>query len=384
VTEGCAFDVSLGGSPHQGLDPSQKQSNSWQWNLTTETQLWKNTKLELGWVANRGIHLQNAYDANQIPAADRLEAAQISVTGGKTDSLRPYPYNSFGQMTIWSHTGDSIYHSLQSMLTSKFTNNSMLQVAYTFSKNLGDTTLGYVGTGTVFGDNTNHRTNRGPVDFDRRHVLAATLNYNMPLFLNSGFFVRQVVGGWETNTIVNYASGPALTISGNTGTGDPTGTGTNGQFTGRPLRVFSQPCHLSSGSRDQWLNPLAFTWDGYKLGTFSNTGPGQCAGPPIDNVDFSIVKNWHVGPEDSKKRVQLRMEMFNVFNHPQFRFNSQNLSVLWSGAIPVDAQGMPCKTTPSTCVAISGGSMVNNNFGKSQFTSQSGNREIQYALKLYF
>jgi hypothetical protein len=384
VTSGCAFGVSLGGSPHQGLDPSEKQANSWQWNLTTETALWHNSKLELAWVANRGIHLQNAYDANQIPVADRLHAAQLAVTGGSTNSLKPYPYNSFGQMTIWSHSGDSIYHSLQALFTNKLSNNSMLQIAYTFSKNLGDTTLGYVGTGTVFGDNTNHRINRGPVDFDRRHVMSATLNYNLSQMRKSNMFVRQVVGGWETNTIVNYASGNALTIQGNNGLGDATGTATSGSFTGRPLRVLDQPCHLSSGPRDQWLNPAAFTWDGYKLGAFSNTGPGQCAGPPVDDVDFSIVKNWRMGGEDSKKRVQLRFEMFNVFNHPQFRFNGQNLSVNWTGATVVDASGSPCKTTPDTCVAITGGSPISNNFGRAQFTSQSGNREIQYALKFYF
>src|SRR6266478_4216598 len=67
VTEGCIDGASLGGVPHQGLDPSAKQANSWQWNLTTETALWRNSKLEVGWVANRGIHLQNAIDANQFP-----------------------------------------------------------------------------------------------------------------------------------------------------------------------------------------------------------------------------------------------------------------------------------------------------------------------------
>jgi len=389
-TQGCEFGASLGGLPHQGLDPSQKQANSWQWNLTTETAFWKNSKLELAWVANRGIHLQNAYDANQIPLADRLLAAQLAVTGGSTTSLRPYPFPSpVGQITEWSHTGDSIYHSLQAMFTNKLQNNSLLQVAYTFSKNLGDTTLGYVGTGTVFADNTNHRANRGPVDFDRRHVLSATLIYNLPGMTKSNAFLRQVAGGWETNTIVNYASGNAVTIQGNNGLGDATGTATSGSFTGRPLRDFSQPCHLSNSPRDQWLNPKAFTWDGYKLGTFGNTGPGQCAGPPIDDVDFSILKNWSApffgrGGFAEKARLQFRLEMFNVFNHPQFRFNGQNLGFNWTGAVAVDASGAPCKAAPTTCVALSGGNLVGNNFGQPLFSTQSGNREIQFALKLVF
>jgi len=294
---------------------------------------------------------------------------------------------------MWSHTGDSIYHSLQSMFTTKFQNNSMLQVAYTFSKNLGDTTLGYVGSGTVFADNTNHRANRGPVDFDRRHVLSATLIYNLPALTKANALVRQVAGGWESNTIVNYASGNALTIQGNSGVGDPTGTGTSGSFTGRPMRDYSQPCHLSNSPRDQWLNPKAFTWNGYQLGTFGNGGPGQCPGPPIDNVDFAIDKNWRM---TERTKLQFRLEMFNVFNHPQFRFAGQNLSFNVSGSTStilgadggtyvVDASGAPCKATPSTCVAIKGGALASGNtFGQPQNTTQNGNREIQYALKFIF
>src|SRR2546422_1888833 len=34
-----------------------------------------------------------------------------------------------------------------------------------------------------------------------------------------------------------------------------------------------------------------------------------------------------------------RLEMFNVFNHPQFRFNGANLSFNVSGAFPVNASG---------------------------------------------
>ena len=420
LTTGCVSGAALGGVPHQGLDPSFKQANSWQWNLTTETSLWRNSKLEVGWVANRGIHLQNAIDANQIPLADRLLAAQLSVTpekfhpGQTAGALHPYPFNPGGvpQITMWSHRGDSIYHSLQAMFSNKFQNNSMLQVAYTFSKNLGDTTFGYVGASTVFSDNTNSRINRGPVDFDRRHVLSATLIYNLPALKNSNKFLRQVAGGWESNTIVNYASGNALTIQGTSSLGDPSGTGTNGAFTGRPLRVAGQPCHLSSSPRNQWLNPAAFTWDGFKVGTFGNSGPGVCAGPPVDNVDFSIVKNWKM---TERLKLQLRLEMFNVFNHPQFRFNGSNLGYNVSasacqegttaspcmidingtptpevagfdgGSYPVDASGAPCAKSFATCAAIKGGILNPTiNFGQPQFTSQSGNREIQYALKLIF
>jgi len=77
--------------------------------------------------------------------------------------------------------------------------------------------------------------------------------------------------------------------------------------------------------------------------------------------------------------------MFNVFNHPQFRFNGGNLSYNATGVTVVDASGAPCKANPTTCVALSGGTLDPTVlFGQPQFTSQSGNREIQYALKFIF
>jgi hypothetical protein len=222
------------------------------------------------------------------------------------------------------------------------------------------------------------------VDFDRRHVLSATLIYNLPSLKNSNSFLRQIAGGWESNTIVNYASGNALTIQGNNGLGDASGTATSGSFTGRPMRDYSQPCHLSSSPRNQWLNPKAFTWDGYQLGTFGNSGPGACPGPPVNNVDFSIVKNWKM---TERLKMQLRLEMFNVFNHPQFRFNGTNLGFNASGVIPVNASGADCRPSndPSTCVALKGGTLASGDrFGQTEFLNQSGNREIQYALKFIF
>ena len=397
-TSGCLFGASLGGSPHQGLDPSNHQANSWQWNLTTETAIGRNSKLELAWVANRGIHLQNAYDANQIPKADRLLAAQLAVTPGSSHPgltpamFKPYPYNQSAQMTIWSHGGDNIYHSLQALFTTKLHSNSMLQAAYTWSRNLGDTTFGYVGTNTVFSDNTNPRTNRGPVDFDRRHVFSANFIYNFPEFSQLNALERGVIGGWESSTIVNYASGNAITVQGSSGRGDVTGTGTTGGlFTGRPLRDYSQPCHLGNSPSGQFLNPAAFTWVGYQLGTFGNGGPGGCAGPATSNVDFSMDKNWSFGflgrSFGEKAKLQFRVDFFNLFNHPQFRFNGQNLNFNVSGLIPVDASGNDCTVAYTTCAALAagpGGQQLLSGFGQPKYLTQSGNREIQYGLKLIF
>ena len=86
-----------------------------------------------------------------------------------------------------------------------------------------------------------------------------------------------------------------------------------------------------------------------------------------------------------RTKVQFRVEMFNVFNHPQFRFNGANLAFNVTGTTAVDASGNDCHNAPTTCVALKGGALPSGNlFGQPQFSSQSGNREIQYALKFIF
>src|SRR5207248_10422177 len=110
---------------------------------------------------------------------------------------------------------------------------------------------------------------------------------------------RHVFGGWELASILDYASGTPLTVFANSPdiTGAPgglTGTGV-GQGETRPNRVFSQPCRAPSGSpKFQWLDPAAWTLDGFQLGRFGTASVGECSGPGIANTDFSVYKNFRV------------------------------------------------------------------------------------------
>jgi hypothetical protein len=400
------FDWASGGTPGQGLDYNTNVSNSWQWNLTTETALGRNAKLELGWVALRGIHLESAHDTNQITPANRLAYIlrgipcdnadpPTKITGlggcgqsaGDRSDLYPYGALTTNQITIWDHRGDSIYHSLQAMFSSRWGKNSIFQSSYTWSKNISTTTLGYIGTSTVVSDTYNSAANRGLADFDRRHVFNASLVYNLPALDGQNSLLRSVFGNWETSTVVNVASGPHLTISGGVNnvsytqpsngitvkTGfNPWGVANAGSFGARPIRA-SASCFTDN--RLQFLNPNAFTYNGFALGGYPNTGPGQCAGPGTADFDFSINKNWNLPWRGGRffgetSRLQFRLEMFNVFNHPMFRFNGQNLSYQSDGGQIVNN-------------VIQGSTLqAGSQFGHTPLASTIGNREIQYGLKL--
>jgi hypothetical protein len=407
---GVLLDWANGGIPKQGIENNTHVANSWQWNLTTETELWRNAKLEVGWVALRGIHLNSSEALNQVAPADRIAGIEAGLTGGSQRDFEPFGiYNT--PMVIWNHRGDSIYHSLQTTFQTKLSRNSQFQTSYTWSKNISDTTLAYVDTNTGIADTYNPRVGRGNSDFDRRHIFNASLIYNLPTLEHQNSFVKGAFGNWEMSTIVNVFSGAGLKISGSvngacymdfvahsTGTtddcgpngrfgtfsGSPWGIGNSAVTSSSPNRDFSQPCHVSGGDRTQWLNQKAFTWNGFKTGGYPNSGPGTCSGPGVADVDFSVLKNWNLPFHGAKmfgekSRLQFRLEFFNLFNHPMFRntdtgFNV-NGGIIQNGVYSCAANGV---AGTSDCA------LSNNGFGVAKTPSNIGNREIQYALKLIF
>lgn len=407
---GGANSWPAGGLPGQSFEQNSNLSNSWQWNLTTETMLARNTKLELGWVALRGIHLGSASDINQIRPEDRLSYIQrgIANSGDTRTDLFPLGAMTTNQITQWNHRGDSIYHSLQAMFSTKLGRSSIVQSSYTWSHNLSTTTLGYVGTSTAFSDTYNSRANRGNADFDRRHVFNISYVYTFPTFAGHNGFMRGVAGGWETSSVFNFSSGPAVTVSGNVsglcpsqaqlpdcqpggtvaliGIGNPWGVANAGQFGARPN--VSGNC-IQGGSL-QWLNQSGFSFNGFPLGGYPNAGPGQCAGPGTADVDLSFSKNWEL-PLKGKRffaegaRLQFRFEVFNLANHPMFRFNNTNLSYAAIGN-PTDQNGV---TTVTGYIGadntIQGTQLLQGStLGQPPFLNNLGNREIQYALKFIF
>jgi Carboxypeptidase regulatory-like domain len=386
---------SPGGTPAQSVQISPSLANSWQWNLTTELAPFRNSKLEIGYVGLRGIHLDTYVDLDQLPPQNRLAWIEGS---GNDNPLFPFGalYSAAPKaMYQWAHYGDSVYHSLQSQFTLKLPHSSIFQSSYTWSKNIANTEGDYPNNQDGIADLYNPRASRGLSNFDRTNVFSSSLIYNLPSLEGWNGFLKGVAGGWETSTVVSVATGNALTITGqlqgNTclsacGTanqvnvrGDPWGVYANASqnhYSVRPLMT-GLPCF--SGNNLQWINPKAFTMNGYVLGQRPFGDTGQCHGPGIRDVDFALDKNWGLPKMlGENTKLQFRLEFFNLFNHPMFRYggsagdSNANLNFVASGGQIVN--GVVQGST------LQGGST----FGNTPFSSNLGNREIQYALKFIF
>ena len=74
-------------------------------------------------------------------------------------------------------------------------------------------------------------------------------------------------------------------------------------------------------SVEHWFNTAAFAQPGF--GQFGNTGRNILRGPGVNNLDFSVFKNFAV---HGNMRLQFRFESFNFFNHPQFNRPDTNIA----------------------------------------------------------
>jgi hypothetical protein len=239
----------------------------------------------------------------------------------------------------------------------------------------------------------------GPTRINRPHVFVSNLVYDVPSFTGHNALVRHALGGWELAGILQYASGPSLSIFGLNGgaNGAPGGLqGTGYNPNQKPNQILSD-CRAHGGPKYQWFNPAAFTLDNYALGTFGDSHVGACSGPGIANTDFSVYKNFKV---TERVTLQFRMEFYNLFNTVQFRAdNVQN-------QLATNAQAC----SPSVTLAVCQGHATNTvgwsyagngldpsdpnyiqaygqgNFGQAGAlgVGDRGPREIQYALKINF
>ncbi len=389
------------GAPSFGIDPSSTLPNTWQWNLTVERELFRDSKIELAYVGNRGIHLLRYTDANFVPPALwTTYSTTPNADGGADNSLRPFGAGDFGQLDYAEWKGSSNYHALQALYRIRIKALDA-QFAYTYSKSLSDTSLtssGGAQDSTVLYNPINPRLNYGPSYINRPHTLVGNIVYNLPDFAGHGALMRYGLGGWELASILDYASGSSLNVYANgTINGAPgglTGTGVR-QEASRPNRVQGQPCRAPSGSpKFQWLNPDAWTIDGYQLGTFGDSSVGECYGPGLANTDFSVHKNFKLG---EKVTMQFRMEFFNIFNKVQFRSNSEDITSvdnnLINNAFACTAAAASDPDTAGTFATACPGGVTNRvswNFADSgnqtfgQITHDKGPREIQYSLKFEF
>jgi len=384
------FGNSLG-VPGIGQSTSNTAPYTLQFNVSVQRELWKDARVEVGYVGSRTENWTLKEDANAIAPANRLAFAQ-SNGNAAGNAFHPFTALTNGGIPFYTHDGGHArYDSLQTAFSARFHHNTFVQTTYTFSKTQANTLLHVNnGGGNLVLDPFNHDAGYGLATIHRPHIFSANFVYNTPALGNMERFARAALGSWELGSIVSIASGSAITpvIGGISNVNDPSGIG-GGAGVELPNIVPGQPCRNPSFKGFQWINPNRYTLNGLKLGTIGNAPIGDCLGPPTNTWDASLAKNFKL---TERVAVQFRIDSFNLLNHPQYANpgGGSNQSTFPIGFSAVNTAGSPefqtaggagttslanavslQNTTPSTVVGT-----VN--------TISDRSREFQYSVRFTF
>jgi hypothetical protein len=380
------------GNASVGNELADRQPYTVQFNFTVQREIWKGSRLEVGYVASRTRNAQSKYDANAINPQDRLAYAH---SNGNLNTLRPFNVVNSGNIAVYGYHGTAAYDSLQAAFNTRAQHGVTFGLGYTYSKTTSNVALrSNNGNGNLILDPFNPNAMEGLATIHRPHMFGANVIYDTPAFQNWNRAARSGLGGWEISSIVNVSSGTPYTpvinsfSAAGSGVNELSGIGL-GEGAYRPNIVAGQPCRNSSFNNFQWVNPNRYTLNGFKLGTIGNAPVGDCLGPGVARVDLSISKYISI---TERLKFQLRVDAFNLFNHPQYNnpnngntngyvnigFNAVNTA---GSPAYLDATGAPT-TSLANAVSVAN-STPSANPGRLSSDSER-NRQLQYSIRFTF
>ena len=278
------------GSTRSIFDPNFRDAYARQWNVNMQQGFGRNYLVEVAYVGSQGRNMILKGDPNQAKPVVGVTDANVN---------RPYATLAPALRTIGQaqSKGTLDYNALQMKFQRRFANNFSFLNAYTWGKAID---LNSDNDGTVTLTNVyDPQYNRGPADYDITHTFSSSWVYEIPWARN------QYYGGWQLGGIMLVRGGLPLTVTQATGVGS-TGTGN------RPNRVCSGA--LDNPTIDRWFDTSCFVATTDNTGTYGNSGRGVIRGPGSFNIDASLIKNTKFG----RYATEVRIEAFNVLNHPQF------------------------------------------------------------------
>jgi Carboxypeptidase regulatory-like domain len=366
------------GAPSNALDQVAANTNYWQWNVSFDREIMRRTTLEVAYVGSKGLDLFGQTNLNEIAPANRLAYAQ-------TGSSSLCPLNGIANagcntLALWQHNRDSIYHSLQTNLTTRWGQGSQVSLSYTYAKLIANTGVANadgpgLSANNAYTDSTQPNLDRARGGNDLTHVFSGSLVLALPKLEDKSGFVKNVFGDWEVTGIVQASTGYPLTVV----TGGIAGlqgnntyaSGTN-NANSRPNVVEGQPCQASGSDPTQWLNPAAWTLNGYVIGTNGNSSRSICNGPGFFQADGSVYKNIRLS---DRVKLQLRFEVYNIFNSVNYLGSSLSNGGVNSAYTPGNIVFNADKTQIVSATPA-------GNFG--QLTADRNPRTMQLGIRLAF
>jgi len=371
------------------------------WNLDIQRQLPGSNVIDIAYVGAMGTHVWGQRDGNP-PDPALVQQLYDTVCGDGSpgsgtgtcsivSSTRLYeadvyglPFNAVNnnamvQPNYQLTEFNSIYHALQSKFTHRQTHGLFLQASYTYQHALDngvDALNPNLGARTFPRNSRNLGQSYGNSDNDVRHVFVANYIWDMPFgrgkgYLNNGLIGR-VFEGWELGGIFSAQTGVPFNVR-SPRDSQRTGIAAWGYQVGDPFATPAAGCEDGVGFGKVFMPNNAYGCafvspdysqngpNGTLVGGISNNARNYWHGPGFWDWDMTFSKTTTI---TERVKLELRVESYNVFNHPHF-------------------------TNPGADSAALGNAITSGLFGVSLSTvtqpdGTTSARQMQVALKLKF
>ena len=310
-----------------------------------------------------------------------------------------------GSRLTRTNGGSSIYHAGQLDVRRRFSNGLALTAGYTWSKLIdnGSEVFGVANINLpqqaarppILG--FSERLERSVSLFDRTHRAVFTYVYQLPWLRDQRGFVGRTLGGWEVSGVTTFETGVPVTVAngadadgigGNFDRPDVNPQGTPGTraiptltvaSTANPAVAATNVCGLTS------VGTLFYTdapsgagncigqtpGNAFYIGLLANSGRTGNLGrntlrtPGTNLFDMNFTKRTRL---TENTRLELRAEVFNIFNHPNYLQGSISPFTPGGGSLPV-----------TVLTSVAGRFLQPNTVG-----TDGGGRTIRYQLKFVF
>jgi hypothetical protein len=365
------------------IQPNPSRDYVMEWNLNIQRELSQSTAVMIGYTGSRGVHQPFRIEDMNIPLPDiKVPEGYVWSAATKGNPVNP----NFGQVEGLIWIASSSYHGLETQIKKNMSHGLQAQASFTLSRSIDTSSAGSIG------DNFHNsvgslpffdpRLNRGPSDFNVGRNLVTNFEWEIPSPKSLFAAGQWALSGWQLGGIFEASSGvPFSAII----TGDPLHLANTDPF-GRPNRLNGPGCGnpINPGNPANYIKiecfglplqtpALATVCQTYGFDPNAmppNLGiPGTCAnllgnssrnqltGPGLINFDMSLFKNMKFKKISEHFNAQFRVEVFNIFNHPNFSPPSDNNALF-----------------DNTGQAITGAGTITSTVTTS--------RQIQFALKL--
>jgi hypothetical protein len=297
--------------------------------VSLERELAPNMVAAVSYVGTRGHDVLVLSQANPGDPALCLSVSQPSQVAPGTPTCGPFGENgvyttaagevinstrttlgpNYGSVTDQHTIGYSHYNAVE--LNLHYTKGpATILAGYTYSKS--------VDVSSNLGEQVNPfdvALSESPSAFDMRHNFVVSYNFELPFerMFNSR---SQLTTGWSLAGTTRLSSGFPITLYNPTDTSllGTFGNGVNNNLLDTPS--YTPGCDLQINhdpAKGPAFNTSCFSLPA--LGQLGNAPRRFFYGPGIENFDLALIKNLTFGPS---RRLELRLETFNLLNHAQF------------------------------------------------------------------